>query len=179
MQHGEVPQEEPTVIYDLIAQGVTIVVVVYIGLHLRQKLQTVQTTATTQKETIEALVKHREDFEALNRIMKQTVDAMQMIFQELRTELAQTRNVVLDQARRERIAAWRAVVDRDDFEPRQFADSDVYATLRGHLPEDLQQEIDQWRNPMMVVARPRGGRDSRQVRLLQEITRLEGQWGLI
>jgi hypothetical protein len=166
-------------IENLIGQGVSIAVVIYFGLHLRQKLQTLQTTAATQKETIEALVKHREDFEALNRIMKQTLDAMQMITQELRTELAQTKNVLLDQARRERIATWRTAVDRDDFEYRQFADSDAYATLRGYLPEDLQQEIDTWQNPMMVVARPRGGRDPRQARLLQEVARLEGQWGLI
>jgi hypothetical protein len=84
-----------------------------------------------------------------------------------------------DQARRERIAAWRAAVDRDDFEHRQFADSDAYATLRSHLPEDLQQEIDRWRNPYMVVVPARGGRDLGQARLLQEIARVERDWGLI
>jgi hypothetical protein len=83
------------------------------------------------------------------------------------------------QAKRERIAAWRAAVDRDDFDHLQFAHSNAYATLRGYLPEDLQQEIDRWRDPMMVIASPRRGRDSRQVRLLQEIARVEREWRLI
>lgn len=85
----------------------------------------------------------------------------------------------LDQARRERIAAWRVAVDRDDFEPQQFAQSDVYASLRGHLPEVLQQQIDRWRNPMMIVASPRRGRFSIQSRLLEEIARVEQEWGLV
>jgi hypothetical protein len=84
-----------------------------------------------------------------------------------------------DQTRRERIAAWRAVVDRDDFEPQQFAQSDAYATLCGHLPEGLQQEIDKWRNPMMIMMPPRSGRFSAQSRLLEEIARKERDWGLI
>jgi hypothetical protein len=83
------------------------------------------------------------------------------------------------EARRERIAAWRAAVDRDDFEPRQFAGSDAYATLRAYLPEDLRQEIDGWRNPTMFVAPPRAGRYPIQGRLLQEIARIERKWGLI
>jgi hypothetical protein len=83
------------------------------------------------------------------------------------------------QARRERIAAWRAAVDRDDFDHLQFAHSNAYATLRDYLPEDLQQEIDRWGNPMTFVVRPRDGRDSRQARLLQEIAKVEKQWGLI
>jgi len=73
----------------------------------------------------------------------------------------------------EQIAAWRATVDRDDFDHLQFAHGNAYATLRDYLPEDLQQEIDRWRNPMMVVASPRRGRDSIQERLLQEIARVE------
>jgi hypothetical protein len=84
-----------------------------------------------------------------------------------------------DQARRERIAAWRAAVGRDDFEPRQFAGSDAYATLRAHLPEDLRQEIDGWRNPTMFVAPPRAGRYPIQARLLQEIARVEREWGFV
>ena len=83
------------------------------------------------------------------------------------------------QARRDRIAAWRAAVDRDDFEHQTFAHSNAYATLRGHLPEDLWQEIDRWRDPYVFIAQPRRGRDPRQARLLQEIDRVEREWGLI
>jgi hypothetical protein len=84
-----------------------------------------------------------------------------------------------DQTRRERITAWRAAVDHDDFEYRQFADSDTYATLRVHLPNDLKQEIDQWRNPNVVVLPPEVGRSLTQSRLLEEIARIEQDWGLI
>jgi hypothetical protein len=84
-----------------------------------------------------------------------------------------------EQARRAQIVAWRAALDRDDFQHQRFAHSNEYATLRDHLPEDLRDEIDRWRNPMMVVAVPPGGRDSRQARLLQEIARIERAWGLL
>ena len=70
-------------------------------------------------------------------------------------------------------------MDRDDFDHRQFADSDAYATLRGYLPDDLKQDIDKWRNPYPIVAPPRSGRDLRQSRLLEEIAKKERDWGLI
>jgi uncharacterized coiled-coil protein SlyX len=65
--------------YELIAQGLTLVLVIYFGLHLRQKIQTLQTTVAFQKDTIDALVKHQGDVDALNRTMKQTVDALQAL----------------------------------------------------------------------------------------------------
>src|SRR5919108_4894632 len=67
------------VMYELIAQGLTLVLVIYFGLHLRQKIQTLQTTVAFQKDTIDALVKHQGDVDALNRTMKQTVDALQAL----------------------------------------------------------------------------------------------------
>jgi hypothetical protein len=84
-----------------------------------------------------------------------------------------------DQARREQLAAWCAAVDRDDFNSTQFAHSNTYATLRGHLPEELQQEIDSWRNPRKVEVVVGEGRHPIQSRLLKEIARVEREWGLI
>jgi hypothetical protein len=83
------------------------------------------------------------------------------------------------ESRRERIAAWRTAVDRDDFDYRQFADSNAYATLRSYLPEDLQHQIDQWRDPRMIVVPAKDGRSPFQNYLLQEIAKVEQNWGLI
>jgi hypothetical protein len=64
---------------ELIVQVVTILVVIYAGWHLRSQLRTLKEAVASQKVTIEAQVKHREDFEALNRNMKQTLDTMQQV----------------------------------------------------------------------------------------------------
>ena len=82
-------------------------------------------------------------------------------------------------SRQDQIAAWRTAVDRDDFAYQPFAQGNAYATLRPHLPKDLRQTIDQWKNPGIVTSLPVMGRDPIQVRLLEEIARVERKWGLI
>jgi uncharacterized coiled-coil protein SlyX len=84
------------VIYDLIGHGVTLAFVIYFGLHLRQKVQTLQATVAAQEKTITAQEKAitgqaeqmkaqstvLQDFERLNKLMKEiidTVDAPAMI----------------------------------------------------------------------------------------------------
>jgi hypothetical protein len=83
------------------------------------------------------------------------------------------------ESRREQITAWRTAVDRDDFRYQLFAQGNVYATLRPHLPGDLRQTIDQWRSPGIVTSLARMGRDPIQVRLLEEIAKVERKWGLV
>jgi hypothetical protein len=83
------------------------------------------------------------------------------------------------ESRREHITVWRTAVDRDDFAYQPFAQGNAYATLRPHLPKALRQTIDQWKNPGIVTSLPIIGRDPIQVRLLEEIARVERKWGLI
>jgi hypothetical protein len=59
------------VIYDLIGHGVTLAFVIYFGLHLRQKVQTLQTTVTAQGKTIAAQSTMLQDGERLNKMMQQ------------------------------------------------------------------------------------------------------------
>jgi hypothetical protein len=77
------------VILELIVQGVAIALVIYFGLHLRQKLQTLQTTMAAQEKTIAAQAESMkaqntvlQEFERLNKMMKEvinTVDAPAML----------------------------------------------------------------------------------------------------
>jgi hypothetical protein len=54
VKHGDVLREGAEVIYDLIGHGVTIAVVIYIGLHLRSQLRALKGTVEAQKATIDA-----------------------------------------------------------------------------------------------------------------------------
>jgi hypothetical protein len=78
------------VIYDLIGHGLTLACVIYFGLHLRQKVQTLQATVTAQEKTIAAQEKAitgqaeqmkaqstvLQDVERLNKLMKQVIDVV-------------------------------------------------------------------------------------------------------
>jgi hypothetical protein len=71
------------VIYDLIGHSVTLAFVIYFGLPLRQKVQTLQTTVTAQEKTIAAQAERMkaqstvlQDFERLNKMMKQVIDTV-------------------------------------------------------------------------------------------------------
>jgi uncharacterized coiled-coil protein SlyX len=138
--------------YDLIGHVVTIALVIYFGWHLRQRLQTLQTTVAAQEKTIPAQEKAitgqaeqmkaqstvLQDVERLNKMMQQAIDFREQAYQERVERDATT-------PRRERLAAWYAAVRGDGFDRRQFAASEVYATLKGHLPEALQQELERSR----------------------------------
>jgi hypothetical protein len=182
-------------VVDWLTQGVTLVLVIYFGLHLRNQLRTLKSAVETQKVTIEAQsesIKAQsavlQDFERHIKIMQQVIDFFDPQAQ-LQREQAYKERVDCNAATRldqqkdtrrlERLAAWYAAVDHDDFVRRQFAESNAYATLRFHLPEDLQQEIDGWRTPNMFFMPQRTGHDPRQSRLLQEIARVEREWGLM
>jgi len=167
------------VIVELIAQGVTIVLVIYFGLHLRHKLQTLQTTVAAQEKTIAAQDQQMkaqsavlQDLERLNKLMQQAFDFRDQAYKEQVERDATT-------YQRERLAEWYAAVRREDFKRQQFATSEAYATLKHHLPEALQQELDQSRDPYIVFVPSGTGIDPIQTRLLEEIARVEREWGLI
>jgi hypothetical protein len=69
------------VIYDLIGHGVTLAFVIYFGLHLRQKVQTLQATVMAQEKTITAQAEQikaqstvLQDVERVHKIMQQVID---------------------------------------------------------------------------------------------------------
>jgi septal ring factor EnvC (AmiA/AmiB activator) len=178
--------------YDLIGHVVTILLMIYFGVHLRTQLRTVRSTVEAQKVTIDAQAEQMktlkttieaqaeqmkaqstvlQDVERLNKMMQQAIDYREQAYKELVGRDATTR-------RRERIATWYAAVSPDDFDRRLFVASEAYATLKVHLPEALQQELERSRNPMYVVALPISGIDSIQARLLEEIAKVEWYWGL-
>ncbi len=71
------------VIYELIGHGVTITVVIYVGLHLRRQLHTLKGTVEAQKATIDAQAEQMkaqstvlENFERLNKQMKEVIDTV-------------------------------------------------------------------------------------------------------
>jgi hypothetical protein len=93
---------DANVIANHIAQLVTIGLVVYVGLHLSSRIQTLQATVDAQKTTIDAQAEQLkaqstvlQDFERFNRTMKLAVDTF------------------ADPAAIERERAYRARVDRD------------------------------------------------------------------
>jgi chromosome segregation ATPase len=66
---------------DLITQGLTIVLVIYFGLHLRSQLRTLKHTVEAQKATIEAQAESMkaqstvlQDLERHSKIMQQVID---------------------------------------------------------------------------------------------------------
>src|SRR5262245_10244695 len=67
-------------VFDWVAQGVTLILVVYFGLHLRSQLRTLKATMETQKLTIEAQAEQMnaqstvlQDFERHSKIMQQVI----------------------------------------------------------------------------------------------------------
>jgi hypothetical protein len=68
---------------NLIAQIMTIGVVIYVGLHLRSRIQTLQATVNAQKATIDAQAEQLkaqstvlQDFARLNEMMKRVIDTL-------------------------------------------------------------------------------------------------------
>ena len=68
-------------VLDWLAQGVTLVLVIYFGLHLRSQLCKVKSMVETQKATIEAQAESMkaqsavlQDFERYSKIMQQVID---------------------------------------------------------------------------------------------------------
>jgi hypothetical protein len=67
--------------YDLLGHVLTIALVIYFGLHLRQKLQTLQATVAAQEKTIAAQAEQikaqstvLQDAERLSKMMQQVID---------------------------------------------------------------------------------------------------------
>jgi hypothetical protein len=174
------------VIYDLIMQGVTIALVIYFGLHLRSQLRTLKSTVTAQKSTIDAQAEQMkaqstvlQDVERLYKIMQQVID---FVGPEAQLQREQARREQVDRdaltLRPARVEAWYTALRGDDFDPQRFARSEAYATLKDYLPEDLQQMIDRWQDPNVVVLSGTGSA-LLQGRLLEAIAKVEREWELI
>jgi hypothetical protein len=84
------------------------------------------------------------------------------------------------QQRRQRIAAWRKAVEAERYDfvdcRSTFLSSVVYSSLRPHL---LPEAIEVIEAPRRVYVGGARGNNVRQYTLLDEITRIEREWGLV
>ena len=137
-----------------------------------EQMKALKTTIEAQAEQMKAQSTMLQDLERFNKMMQQAFDFRDQAYKEQVERNATT-------YQRERLAEWYAAVRREDFKRQQFATSEAYATLKHHLPEALQQELDQSRNPWIILVPSGTGIDPIQTRLLEEIARVEREWGLI
>jgi hypothetical protein len=167
---------------ELITQILTIALVGYVGWHLRSQLRTLKSAVDVQKAAIDAQAEQMkaqstvlQDVERLNKLMQQVIDFFdpQAALQREQAYKARVEREAAMRPMRERIEMWYAAVRGQGFDRKQFANSEAYATLKRHLPKALQQEIDESRNPQLFVALPHDGIDPLQVRLQEEIAKLE------
>ena len=83
-------------------------------------------------------------------------------------------------ARRHRIDEWRRTVSGIDFNDisvaQQFMTSPEYSSLRLHMQDSFIAKLERARTLYIGAGR---GRDVRKHMLLDEISRLEKQWGLL
>lgn len=83
------------------------------------------------------------------------------------------------QYRRELIQTWRDAIERhDDFtsEENSFGDTDAYASLRPHMSEEV---IKKFEAPRTVYVSGGRGESVKKQMLLDEIARIESNWGLV
>jgi hypothetical protein len=78
--------------------------------------------------------------------------------------------------RRRLIASWRAKLAQSEQIPAQFGDTHEYASLRACMRTEVVEEFEAPR----TVYRPGGrGMDVRKQMLVDEIARIEKDWGLV
>lgn len=75
--------------------------------------------------------------------------------------------------RADTIRRWREAVDGD---PRGFLNTSQYASLRPHLKKEVLSRVEDHRTH--IAAGGRGG-DAKKQMLLDEIARIEREWGLL
>jgi hypothetical protein len=139
-----------------------------------EQMKALKTTIDAQAEQMKAQSTVLQDVERLYKIMQDVQLQREQVHKAL-----MERDAVALTLLRERVATWYAAVRREDFNWRQFAASEAYATLRAELPEDLRQEIDAAREPAHFIAEARNGVDRYRARLLDTIAAIERRWGLM
>ena len=132
-------------------------------------------TIEAQAESLKAQSTVLQDVERLSKMMQQVIAFYdpQAVLQREQAYKARVERDAAIRPMHDRIETWYAAVRGDGFDRRQFATSEEYATLKHHLPLALQQEIDQSREPNMVIVPLKTGVDPLRVRLLEEIAMLE------
>lgn len=94
--------------------------------------------------------------------------------------MSSAESIALNTTRRAQINAWRAAIEAEQYDyidyRSRFLSSTTYSTLRPHLPEDIRRKVEAPRTYYVGAAR---GGNVRKLLLLDEIARIERQWGLL
>jgi len=77
----------------------------------------------------------------------------------------------------EAVQQWREHIQFSDFDRNRYGDTASYATLRPHLRAEIRKKLEQPRTTY-VPNEGRGENVKRQM-LLDEIARIEKEWGLV
>ena len=109
---------------------------------------------------------------------EQERDSLQSEVQQLRTMSPEEVRIRQDQ-RRKRIEDWRTAIRTFDFSANKFASTDTYSEMKPHLQPDVVRAFE---FPFVVeieaFSRIRGGSRPKYT-LLDEVGRIEKEWGLV
>jgi len=94
-----------------------------------------------------------------------------------RDALREQKRQNLQEIRRKRIEDWRFVIRNFNFDAEMFTSTDTYSEIRPHLQSDVKRRLE---HPEMIIAgNPTRGENVRRRILLDEVARMEKEWGLI
>jgi hypothetical protein len=102
--------------------------------------------------------------------------------EELRLEIEQLKERLeqpqsLENHRRKRIEEWRSVIRNFDFKAERFGATDTYSQMRQHLQGQIAHMFEG--NSTVYLVNDARGRDLIRYKLLDEVARIEKEWGLI
>lgn len=94
-----------------------------------------------------------------------------------RDALSEEERRILQDHRRQRIEEWRSVIRNFDFDAERFTSTDAYSQMRPHLQPDVRRKLE---HPgMVIVGNATRGEHAHRYMLLDEIARVEKEWGLV
>jgi hypothetical protein len=94
-----------------------------------------------------------------------------------RDALSEEERRILQDHRRLRIEEWRSLIRNFDFDAERFSSTDAYSQMRPHLQRDVKRKLE---HPGMFIAgNATRGEHAHRYMLLDEIARIEKEWGLV
>jgi hypothetical protein len=123
-----------------------------------------------------------------NAEAKRKIEALETTSERLREELRQTKEeleVSKAGERRKRIEKWRAEIRTHSFARHPlggsfFAHTETYSEMRPHLPPNVRERYESSTPVGTILSSPRkAGREGDKRVLLDEVARIEKEWGVI
>lgn len=120
----------------------------------------------SKDEEDQRIQREREQFRAENAQLKEERDA-----------LREAQNRDLQNQRRKRIEEWRSVIRNFDFETEKFGATNTYSQMRQHLQGQIAHMFEG--NSTVHLVNEARGPEFVRYELLDEVARIEKEWGLI